>query len=253
MAVEADMALEQTISRWQKSASGIIGNTRKKKFVAMWEIIYHEMLAISNLFRELCGVSSNVSEEHVISKAEIATGEKKVQAVIATIERYENPFQFIPGQVKLHNILTQEVMPDDIRIQLLLVMKIGTKAYETLRKERFVKKSVRFSSTIHRTNLKTFLSIHKHEKENKGKSSGKKKEDAQIRRSTEIAHARGRIMEKLFQYDVSPTSYLFVEELTMTKPQKSAHVQDLETKLTNDDERVPAMDNELQTTYSLYS
>ena len=63
------------INRSQKSASGIIGNTRTKKFLAMWEIIYHEMLAISNLFRELCGVSSNVSEEHVISKAEIATGE----------------------------------------------------------------------------------------------------------------------------------------------------------------------------------
>ena len=37
---------------------------------------------------------------------------------------------------------------------------------------------------------------------------------------TEIAHARGRTMEELFQYDVSYTSYLFVEDLTMTKPQK---------------------------------
>ena len=60
-------------------------------------------------------------------------------------------------------------------------------------------------------------------------------------------------MEELFQYDVSSTSYLFVEDLTMTKPQKSALVQDLETKLTNDDERAPAMDSELQTAYSLYS
>ena len=48
-AVGADMALEQTINRSQKSACGIIGNTRKKKFVAMWEIIYHEMLTISNI------------------------------------------------------------------------------------------------------------------------------------------------------------------------------------------------------------
>ena len=95
------------------------------------------------------------------SKAEIATGEQRVQAIIATIERNENPFQLVPDQVKLHNILTQEVMSDDIRSQLLLVMEIRTKAYETLRKERFVEKSVRLSSTIHRTNLKTFLSIHK--------------------------------------------------------------------------------------------
>ena len=234
------------INQSQKSASGIIGNTRKKKFMAMWEIYYHEMLAISNLFRELCGISSNVSEEHIISEAEIATGEKKVQAIIATIERNENPFQFVPGQVKLHNILTQEVMPDDIRSQLLSVIEIGTKAYETLRKERFVEKSVRFSSTIHRTNLKTFLGIHKDEKENKGKSSGKKKEDTQMRCSTEIARARGRTMQELFQNDVSSTSYLFVEDLMMTKPQKSALVQDLETILTNDDERVPAIDSELQ-------
>ena len=112
--------------------------------------------------------------------------------------------------------------------------------YETLRKECFVEKSVRFSSLIHWTNLKTFLSIHKHEKENKGKSSGTTKEDAQIRRSTEIACAQGRTMEELFQYDISSTPYLFVENLMMTKPQKSALVQDLETKLTNDDEKVPA-------------
>ena len=90
--------------------------------------------------------------------------------------------------MKLHNILTQEAMLDDIRSQLLSVMEIGIKAYETLRKECFVEKSVRFSSTI-RTNLKTFLIIRKHEKENKGKSSGTKKEDAQIKRLTEVAGA----------------------------------------------------------------
>ena len=66
-AVSADMALEHTINWSQKSASGTIGNTRNKKFVAMWEFIYHEMLAISNLFEELSGVSSSLSKEHVIS------------------------------------------------------------------------------------------------------------------------------------------------------------------------------------------
>lgn len=246
-AVGADMALEQTINRSQKSTSGIIGNTRKKKFVAMWELIYHEMLAISNLLRELTGVSSNLSEANVISKAETAAGEQKVQAIIATIERNENPFKLVPDQVKLHNILTQEVMTDDIRSELLSVMEIGTEAYETLRKERFVEKSVRFLSTIHRTNLKTFLSIHKPEKENKGKSSGKKKKDAEMMRSIEVARARGRTMEELLQYDVSSNLYLFDNEGLMAKPQKSALVQELESKLTTDDERVPTMDSELQT------
>ena len=61
----------------------------------MWELIYHKILAISNL--KLNGVSSSLSEEHVICKAKIATGEQKVQAIVTTIEKNENPFQLIPG------------------------------------------------------------------------------------------------------------------------------------------------------------
>ena len=183
------------------------------------------------------------------SKVETTTGERKVQAIITTIERNENPFQLVPDQVKLHNILTQEVMSDDIRSQLLSVKEIGKNTYETLRRERFLEKSVRFSSTIHQTNLKSFLTIHKPEKENTVTSSGKKKEDAQMRRSIEVARARGRNMEELLQYDVSPTSYLFDQEGLMTKLQKSTLIQDLEANLTSDDERVPTKDSDLQTAF----
>ena len=88
----------------------MMGNTRRNIFVAIWDLIYHEVLDISNLFRELSGVISRLSEERVISKAEVATGEQKVQAIITTMERNENPFQLVLDQVKLHNILTQEIM-----------------------------------------------------------------------------------------------------------------------------------------------
>jgi len=54
-------------------------------------------------------------------------------------------------------------------------------------------------------------------------------------------------MEELLQYDVSSTSYLFDEKGLITKPQKSALVQDLEAKLTKDDERIPTKESELQT------
>ena len=50
-ATGADMVLEQTINRSKKGTSGIIDITKKKKYVAMWDTIYHEMLAISNCFR----------------------------------------------------------------------------------------------------------------------------------------------------------------------------------------------------------
>ena len=41
-AVEAYIALDQTINRSQISASGIICNTISKNFVAMWKLIYQE-------------------------------------------------------------------------------------------------------------------------------------------------------------------------------------------------------------------
>lgn len=100
------MTLELSINRSQKSAFRIIGNTRKKKFVAMFELIYHEMSTISNLFGELGGVGSSLSEEHVINKTDIATGEQKVQAIFATIERNGSSFQLVPDQMELHNNLT---------------------------------------------------------------------------------------------------------------------------------------------------
>ena len=49
--VGTDMCLEQTINRSQKSSSGIIGSSRRKQCVSQWELIYHQMLAVSNVHR----------------------------------------------------------------------------------------------------------------------------------------------------------------------------------------------------------
>lgn len=47
------MSLEQTINKSQKSVSPILGKLRKKQFVIKWELIYHEMLVVSNLQGEI--------------------------------------------------------------------------------------------------------------------------------------------------------------------------------------------------------
>ena len=78
-AVGGDQPLEQTINRSQKSHSGIIGNTGQKAFVAQWEIIYHEMLSISNLHRRICGSRPNVHDSmvhHEFNAAETTRIEK---------------------------------------------------------------------------------------------------------------------------------------------------------------------------------
>ena len=52
-AVAPDMKLEQTIQRSKISVKGIIGQTRQVAYVSQWEIVYYEILAISNSFRQL--------------------------------------------------------------------------------------------------------------------------------------------------------------------------------------------------------
>ena len=47
------MKLEQTIQRSKKCAGGIIDQTRQIAFISEWELVYHEILAISNCFSEI--------------------------------------------------------------------------------------------------------------------------------------------------------------------------------------------------------
>lgn len=251
-AVGADLALEQTINRAQKSASGIIGSSRKKKFVAKWELIYHEMIAITNLHRRLAGIGSSSYELEVnrsFSKATTEFEEGNIQAILDVVEKNENPFITPPKEKRLHNILTKEVMSEEIRQQLLNVEKIGSKAYEKLRTERYIKKTVRLSDTIHRTNLKNFASVHKESNVHKGKAKVQKCEDAKMKRTIEIAKERGRTMDELLQYDVSTVSPLFDNEGVMRKSVKSEIVHELESNLSEQDPRIPHYDKPKGTCY----
>ena len=75
------MCLEQTINRSQKGTSGIIGSSRRKQYVSEWEIIYHEMLAVSYLHRQESGVSTQYYElsiNHEFTKAQTVKEEKHI-------------------------------------------------------------------------------------------------------------------------------------------------------------------------------
>ena len=108
-------------------------------------------------------------------------------------------------------------------------MDIGKAVYEKLRKERLVEKTVRFSQTIHRTNLKTFLSNHCTSKDKKttGKSSDKKENRHQML-IIEAARSRGITIEELLQYDLTSSLYLFELHGLMSKSSKSVLMQHLE-------------------------
>ena len=100
LAVAADQSLEQTINRSQKSSGGINGSTRKKDFVAEWEMIYHEIIAVSSFHWELSGPQPFYPELTVnpeFGDAESKARESNIRDMIEYIELYENPFQITEG------------------------------------------------------------------------------------------------------------------------------------------------------------
>ena len=138
-AVAADQSLEQTINRSQKSSGGIIDSTRMKDFIAEWEMIYHEMIAVSSLHWELSGSKPFYHEltvNHEFSDAETKARESNIRDMIEYIELYENPFQITEGTEKhLHNIISQEVMPTKVREGMLSVESKSLQLYNEFRKD----------------------------------------------------------------------------------------------------------------------
>ena len=216
------MCLEQTINRSQKSCGGIIGSTNRKKYVAQWEIIYHEMLVVSNVQREVSGAKCchyELMENHELNYPVTNATESKICDMLSFTKSCEEPFNLSDHtELKLHNIITKEVMSDAIRKDILHIEKTGSELYTKFRKERYIDKSVRLSEPIHRNNLKTFKSIHVKEKT---LAKGKKvitKDIAQAQKIIDLVQVRDYNKEELFKYDLIESSYLFDAEGLMKKP-----------------------------------
>ena len=132
------MCLEQTINRSQKSSSGIIGSTHKKLYVAEWELIYHEMLAVSNMYRDLSGQKNayELTFHHSFTASKTKSTEQKLEGMVSTVTAHGNPFCAPCAQTTLHNIMTNEIMSDEIRQDLLNVRDKASEIYSTFREKR---------------------------------------------------------------------------------------------------------------------
>ena len=55
-AVGGDQKLEQSINISSKCSDGVIWHAKRKQYLAQWDLIYHEMMAVQNLHRESSGM-----------------------------------------------------------------------------------------------------------------------------------------------------------------------------------------------------
>ena len=131
----------------------------------------------------------------------------------------------------LHNIISQEVMPQEMRDDLLKFYATCTTLYEAFPSARFVTKQRLIFDTIHRKNLKTFKSKMAEKQSHQTKVKESKKQLAETQEIFDIARVREYGIQELLTYYLIDTSYLFDAEGLMVKPNKSDLCSELEKML----------------------
>ena len=111
---------------------------------------------------------------------------------------------------RLHNNLTQEILPNDISQDLKNVFQIGTALYKDFRIKRFLDKTEKLSDTIHRRNLKNFNTTHSQQAKQKKADTAKKtkKDIVQAQKLIDLARVRQFGAKELFKYNLVSSSYL---------------------------------------------
>ena len=236
IAVGGDQKLEQSINLSSKCSDGVIGHAKQKQYVAQWDLIYNEMMAVKNLHRHYANVLDNTHDSyhhHESSQSTTYHKEAHVQAMVGLqfIEEKGSPMSRDACET-LQNFVTKELMSTDIRNEILNAVSKGKEKYLSLRKNRFLTKTQRITNSIHRTNLKTMNTAR-----SKAQNTVKKvvKEINIVGRTLEIVRDRGLTTEDLLKCDVVPSPLLFDEDGMMTKPTKSVLVKEMETHIEPED------------------
>ena len=150
--VIAISGMPQSIQKSSKSVHGIIGHTRKSKYVTEWEVAYHEILSITNVFRTL--TCSNLESCESYLHHELVGNYSKIynshlHQVHEFLESRGNPYDLeINYNRQLYNITTGAVVPRSTAVKLFCFYDYEKEKFIEFRTNRFVQKDTSFSSTI---------------------------------------------------------------------------------------------------------
>lgn len=152
------MKLEQTIQRSQKSSKGIIGQTRQHMYVMEWKLVYHDVLGISNCFREILGADGTGYSEvtlHYELSGNLSTNMFIcVNVLCEFMNTRHNPYK-TSSQTQLHNFINNKCAPREDAPHLLKVKEHGQDGYEQFRNDWFVNKTSKLSDLITKIKLPT--------------------------------------------------------------------------------------------------
>ena len=233
-AVSPDTKLEQTIRRSKKSTSGIIGQSRQTSYVTEWELVYHEILAISNIFPSITSHGLGFREtdlHHELSGSLTKVLSHSVDKVFNFLLERNNPYE-VKETTKLHHFTTGHIVFDEHAKRLLSFFDHGQANYIEFRKERYINKTKILSDRITKNQLPLFQSNRKDA--NKAVPNKEKlllKTQGMIQKELDIARSRYISMKDILKFDLSETSILFDGDFT-SKHGKHVLVSELEIYIT---------------------
>ena len=158
-AVAGDIKLEQAINRFSKGKGGYVsvGSSGNISSVSEFELLFHEVLAITNLVNmlmkdEVMGhLETNI--QHTLKGRKGAIFDKNVTKFFDVVNGKGNPFKIT---LPLHNVLTMTIVDENTKARILNVIDEGKTDYTEFRKVRYVEKVAKVSAKITKKKLLLF-------------------------------------------------------------------------------------------------
>ena len=198
------MKLEHTIQRSKKSVKGSIGQTRQAAYVSQWEIVYHEILPISNLFQQL--INAKVVYRETVIHHELGGNvsghlSSCVEKIYNFIAARRNPYVIRQTVSKLHHFIIGQLVTPEYAVRLLSFMENGKSGYLEFRNERFKEKLKKLSDTITKVKLPSFHSdTTMNVPGKKSTQVSEVKDITKTQRLTDIAERRGASLSDILRH-----------------------------------------------------
>lgn len=235
--VGCDMKLEQTIQKVSKGPGGhfVACQTHNERSVAQFELLFHEIVAITNLFQSVTSKKSDNRAEcflgNNLAPSKTTLFNDNVVKLLDFLKKRINPYN-MNSHSPLHNIVSQHLFPVEVTKSVLNLLTSGKEIHTTFRKKRLVDKSAKMSAKI--TKQKTLLLTYQSKPTEAPKQNEKitPKDVALAQRHIEIAKQRGLTIEKILTYDLLPYSPLFEGDypIAPSKYQLVSEVEDMVPK-----------------------
>ena len=251
--VSPDMKLEQTIQRSKKSAAGIIGQTPQLSYVTERELIFHEVLAISDVYQNMTSAGLSFWEinlHHELGSSLYKLMNESVDKIYRFISERGNPY-LTSQYVKLHNLTTGWCVDETDSKKLLEYFEHGEKTCIEFRNERFVDKKKVLSDVIKKVSLPSFEWKSKESTKFKPyEENTKAKIQAIAQKQVDIAKPRFISVPEIVQFDLVPSA-LFKGHF-IAKSEKHLLITELEKHLLSTEYNF-AKTSESKTCYSFIS